>query len=56
LILSVLTVDEQLRVLIPADLPCGIHGFDLGPEMPADSIGTTPSNIPSAVGVRNDVM
>jgi hypothetical protein len=54
--LAVLPVDEQLRSLVPADMPSSINGIDLRLKMPADSVSTAPANIPSAIGVRNDVM
>jgi len=54
--LAILTVDEQLGPLVPADLPGRVHGIGLGPGVPADAISAASANIPSAIRAWNNMM
>ena len=53
---SVHTMDNELGALISADLSSCIHSLFLGCEMAAGALRTATLNIPTSVGMGNDMM
>ena len=53
---SVHTMDYELGALISADLPSGVHSLFLGCEMTAGALRAATLNIPTSVGIVNDMM
>jgi len=54
--LAVLVVDDQLGTLVSTDFPCSVDGLPLGVAVSGGTFRSAPFDIPSAIGVGNNVM